>query len=520
MEHTSAKFHANKSFILVDGSAYLFRAYHALPPLVTTKGEPTGAIFGVVSMLRKLLADMNPTYIAVVFDTKEPTFRDALYPAYKAHRKETPPELISQFPTLVEIVKAMGLPVLQVPGVEADDVIGTLAVEAQKEGLHTLISTSDKDLAQLVNKHVTLMNTMTDTFLDESGVLEKFGVKPNQIIDYLTLVGDTSDNVPGVPKVGPKTAAKWLADYKTLDNIITHANDIPGKVGESLRASLEQLPLSRELVTIKLDVHLHQHVTDLQRHDIHKEDLIKYFDHLEFKKWLEELVSEKGALKPKIKTSTPEEKNYTVILQEAQLQEWLKKLNSVEVFSVDTETTGLDPFTAELVGISMAITDEAVYIPLAHDYLGAPQQLDLKHVLRELKPILEDTKYQKVSHNLKFDWAILSKYNIDISHLQFDTMMESYVYNSTAGRHDMDSVAARYLHRKTITFEEVAGKGAKQITFNQVDLAQAAPYAAEDAEITLKLHQHLWPKIQSDEGLHRVFTEIEIPIIMVLARME
>lgn len=520
MEPISTESHA-KPFVLVDGSAYLFRAFHALPPLTSSKGEPTGAIFGVVSMLRKLLADIDPTYIAVVFDTKEPTFRDKLYPAYKAHRKETPAELSAQFPVLVEIIQAMGLPVLQIPGVEADDVIGTLAVEAEKEGWHILISTSDKDLAQLVNSHVTLINTMTNTLLDEEGVVGKFGVKPQQIIDYLTLIGDTSDNIPGVPKVGPKTAAKWLSDYKTLDNLILHAQEIPGKVGEYLRESLAQIPLARELVTIKLDVSLPLHVTDLTKKDIQKEELIKHFSHLEFKKWLEELISEKSIIKPSTNvTHAITQINYKLILQESELQEWIQKLTHAKLFSVDTETTGLDPFTAELVGVSMAIEDEAVYIPLAHNYLGAPRQLNLTHVLQALKPVLEDASYQKVSHNLKFDWAILHKYGVNISNTSFDTMMESYVYNSTAGRHDMDSLAARYLQHQTVTFEEIAGKGAKQLTFNQIDLAQAAPYAAEDAEVTLKLHHYLWAQLTQDASLMRVFTEIEMPMIMVLARME
>jgi DNA polymerase-1 len=514
--------HNNKPLVLVDGSAYLFRAYHALPPLVTTKGEPTGAIYGVVSMLRKLLVDIDPTYIAVVFDTKEPTFRDELYPEYKAHRKETPPDLIQQFPVLVEVVKAMGLPVLQVPGVEADDVIGTLTVTASQEGWSTLVSTSDKDLAQLVNQQVTLINTMTDTLLDEQGVVKKFGVAPNQIIDYLTLMGDTSDNVPGIPKVGPKTAAKWLADYKTLDNIIAHAHEISGKVGESLRDNLEQIPLSRELVTIKLDVNLDQHIigshlTGLQRQEPDNTALLKFYEHLEFKRWLAELSTEKEVEKKPLDNI---QHDYVAILEEHQLKDWIKKLTAVDIFAVDTETTGLDPFTAELVGISMAIDAEAVYIPLTHDYLGAPKQLDLHAVLNELKPILEDPHYKKISHNLKFDWAIFSRYGIDISHTQFDTMIESYVYNSVAGRHNMDSVAARYLNKKTITFEEVAGKGAKQITFNQVDLEQATPYAAEDADVTLKLHQFLWPEIQKNTDLKRVFEEIEIPLVMVLARME
>ncbi len=513
----------SKPFILVDGSAYLFRAFHALPPLTNSHGEPTGAVYGVVSMLRKLLADYDPTYIAVTFDTKEKTFRDDLYPEYKAHRKETPPELISQFPILVEVVKAMGLPVLQVPGVEADDVMGTLAVHATQQGWKTLISTSDKDLAQLVNTEVTLMNTMTDTFLDEAGVLEKFGVNPNQIIDYLTLIGDTSDNVPGVPKVGPKTAAKWLAEYQTLDNIITHANAFPGKVGEYLRQSVGQIPLSKQLVTIKLDVELDTHITDLKRNAPDNETLKKLYQRLEFKKWLNEVSQEKG-VNPEyteIPTDlTPILKSYVTILEKSQLDEWIEKVKKAKIFAVDTETNSLDPLTAELVGISMAINNEAVYIPLAHDYMGAPEQLDRNEVLNTLKPLLEDPTYIKIAQNIKYDWSILIRYGINIQTAQFDTMLESYVLNSTASRHNMDSLARYYLQRSTTSFEDIAGKGVKQITFNQIEIAQASPYAAEDADVTLELHQYFWPKIEEDAGLKRVFTQLEMPLALVLARME
>jgi DNA polymerase I len=507
-----------KPFILVDGSAYLFRAFHALPPLVNTHGEPTGAVYGVVSMLRKLLADYDPTYIAVTFDTKEKTFRDEIYPEYKAHRKETPPELVTQFPILTEVVKAMGLPVLQVVGVEADDVMGTLAVHATQEGWKTLISTSDKDLAQLVNKDVTLMNTMTGTFLDENGVLEKFCVRPDQIIDYLALIGDTSDNVPGVPKVGPKTAAKWLSEYQTIDNIIAHANDIPGKVGESLRDSLGKIPLSKELVTIKLDVALDVHVTDLKRKEADNNELKRLYERLEFKKWLAEVSQGASvAVEPKKEVNT---KAYVTILEKSQLDDWVEKIKQSTVFAVDTETNSLDPLVAELVGISLAVNNEAAYIPLAHDYIGAPTQLDRDAVLKTLKPFLEDPRYLKVAQNVKYDWSILIKYGVDIKSVQFDTMLESYVFNSTGSQHNMDALAKRYLDKTTITFEDVAGKGVKQITFNQIDLAQAAPYAAEDAEVTLELHEFFWPEIESDEGLKKVFTELEMPLVMVLAHME
>jgi DNA polymerase-1 len=509
----------NHTFVLVDGSAYLFRAFHALPPLTSSKGEPTGAVYGVVAMLKKLMVEMNPHYIAVVFDTKEPTFRHEMYKEYKANRTETPPELIGQFPILINVIKAMGLPVLQIVGVEADDVIGTLAVMAKKEGWDTIVSTSDKDLAQLVNNGVKLINTMTDTVLDEKGVMEKFGVKPDQIIDYLALMGDTSDNVPGIPKVGPKTAAKWLAEYGTLDNVIKNADKIAGKVGESLRENLHILSLSKELVTIKLDVPLSMHVTDLHKKPADNAELSNLYQHLEFKKWLAELSNVMPEAKPQEKTS--EKKfSYTTILDKKTLTEWTEKLKIAGTFAVDTETTSLNPNEAELVGIALAIHNEAAYIPLAHNYLGAPEQLELKWVLDQLKPILEDKKLIKVAQNVKYDWSILIKYGIDLSSLQFDTMLESYVYNSVASRHDMDSLAQFYLHKKTITYEEVAGKGAKQIGFEQVAIDVAAEYAAEDTEITLQLHEFLWPELKSMQGPQEVFTEIEMPLAMVLARME
>lgn len=509
----------NHTFILVDGSAYLFRAFHALPPLTNSKGEPTGAVYGVVAMLKKLLVEMDTHYIAVVFDTKEPTFRHEMYKEYKANRTETPPELIGQFPMLIKVIKAMGLPVLQIPGVEADDVIGTLAVMAKEEGWDTIVSTSDKDLAQLVNKGVKLINTMTDTVLDEKGVMEKFGVKPKQIIDYLALIGDTSDNVPGIPKVGPKTAAKWLAEYDTLDNIIKNAEQISGKVGESLRENIKILSLSKELVTIKLDVPLSMHITELHKQPADNAELIELFRHLEFKKWLTELTTEQAESITK-EEAVNKASAYTIILDKETLDLWIKKLKTAGKFAVDTETTSLNPIEAKLVGISLAVQDDAAYIPLAHDYLGVPQQLDCEWVLAQLKPLLEDKNLIKVAQNVKYDWSVLIKYGIDLSSLQFDTMLESYVFNSVATRHDMDSLAAFYLNKKTITYEEVAGKGAKQIPFSQVDIIVAADYAAEDAEVTLQLHETLWTQLAELEGPKQVFTEIEMPLAMVLARME
>ena len=512
-----------KSLVLVDGSSYLYRAFHALPPLTNSRGEPTGAVYGVTNMLKKLVADFAPQYVAVVFDAKGKTFRDEMFEHYKAHRPPMPDDLVSQIEPLHSLVRALGLPLLMVDGVEADDVIGTLAVQAAEQGMDTLISTGDKDLAQLVNGHITLINTMTNTTLDRNGVVEKFGVPPERIIDYLALVGDSSDNIPGVPKVGPKTAVKWLQEYGSLDDIVAHADDIPGKIGENLRNNLEQLALSRQLATIKCDLALDIGPTDLQPDTPHTDDLRAIYQRMEFKRWLEELLTtsaSSGVTAPSIPQSGLQ-RDYQTIMDQKALDAWLARLRKAELFAFDTETTSLDYMSAEIVGVSFAVTaGEAAYVPLAHDYPGAPEQLSREAVLKQLRPLLENSRHRKVGQNLKYDKNVLANYDIDLAGIRFDTMLESYVIDSTATRHDMDSMALKYLGERTIHFEDIAGKGAKQLTFNEIDIEQAAPYAAEDADVTLRLHQTLWPQLSKLDGQRRLFETIEIPLIDVLSHME
>ena len=517
--------------VLVDGSSYLFRAFHAMPALSNSKGQPTGAVYGVVNMLRRLLKDYGPSHMAVVFDAKGKTFRNDLYKEYKANRPPMPDELRSQIEPLHAIVQAMGLPMLVIEGVEADDVIGTLAHQATTQGIDTVVSTGDKDLAQLVNKHVTLINTMTDTKLDVAGVKDKFGVTPEQIIDYLALIGDTSDNIPGVPKVGPKTAVKWLEQYGSLDEIVKHADDISGKVGENLRASLAQLPLSKELATIKCDVALQQGPKDLNLQAPDSETLKSLYGEMEFKTWLKEVLDGKaGDTTSRKKTdehatspvmTTPADAAYQTILTQKQLDDWLKRLRKAKLFAFDTETTDLDYMQAKIVGVSFAIeAGTAAYVPLAHDYADAPQQLDRDAVLQQLKPLLEDEKHAKLGQNLKYDMSVLANHAIAMRGIQHDTMLESYVLDSTATRHDMDSLALKYLGHNTIHFEDIAGKGKNQLTFNEIRVEDAAPYAAEDADITLRLHQCLWPKLSEHKDMARLYQEIEIPLIPVLSRIE
>ncbi|MCP3669023.1 MAG: DNA polymerase I [Gammaproteobacteria bacterium] len=511
---------ANSPFILVDGSSYLFRAYHALPPLTNSRGEPTGAIVGVLNMLKRLLDEYQPEYLAVVFDAPGGSFRNQIYSEYKANRPPMPDDLRDQIQPLHEIIQAMGLPLLIEKGVEADDVIGTLARQAQQHGLDTLISTSDKDMAQLVNQQVTLINTMSDKITDRDGVVEKFGVTPEQIIDYLALVGDTSDNIPGVPKCGPKTAAKWLGQYGDLDNLMSHADEIKGKVGEYLHDSLEQLPLARELTTIKLDVELAQEVPQLKPGQIDVEALQHHYTRLESKRLLDTLGD---AVEPEPEPENPEPVvgEYQTILDQEAFEAWVQRLEQSELFAFDTETNSLDYMQAELVGLSFAIeSGEAAYVPVAHNYPGAPQQLDRGQVLGRLKPLLEDAAKAKVGQNLKYDMSVLARYGIEMRGIRFDTMLESYVLNSTGSRHDMDSLSINYLGHATIKYEEVAGKGAKQITFDQVPLEQAAPYAAEDADITLRLHQRLWPALEQEPGLAGLLQDMEMPLVPVLSRME
>ncbi|MFT5520713.1 MAG: DNA polymerase-1, partial [Enterobacterales bacterium] len=508
--------------ILVDGSSYLFRAFHAMPPLENSKGNPTGAIYGVINMMKKLIADYNPTHMAMIFDAKGKTFRNDLYSDYKANRPPMPDELRDQIQPLHDLISAMGIPLVVVPGVEADDVIGTLAVRAAADNASVLISTGDKDLAQLVTPSIHLINTMSKVTLDVEGVMNKFAVRPDQIIDYLALMGDTSDNIPGVPKVGPKTASKWLTQYETLDNLIEHSGDIKGKVGESLRDNLEQLPLSRELTTIKLDVAelpLHKNLTFGEPES---EKLIKLCAELEFKTWLAEAQSINPTETLVDTTDEPAiPVEYETILDEDRFQHWLDKLEQSSLFAFDTETTSLDYMQARVVGVSFSVkAGEAAYLPFAHDYIGAPKQLDQDYVLGKLKPLLENNELKKVGQNLKYDTSVLANHGIHLKGIKYDTMLESYVINSVGNRHDMNTLALKFLNHKTIHFEEVAGKGKKQITFNQVDLELAGPYAAEDADITLRLHEKLWPSIENEELLKSVFDNIELPLIDVLSTIE
>ena len=515
----------NQPLILVDGSSYLYRAYHAMPNLSNAEGMSTGAIYGVINMLRKLKQDYQPQQMVVVFDAKGKTFRDDLYADYKANRPPMPEDLREQVEPLLDIVRAMGFPLLQISGVEADDVIGALSRHAAAKGQDVVISTGDKDMAQLVDDHISLINTMNNSKMNADGVREKFGVSPEQIIDYLALIGDTSDNVPGVPKVGPKTAAKWLAEYNSLDSIIENAESIKGKIGENLRNSLEQLPLSKELVTIRCDVIDEQTDEELNIKDLDRDVLIEWYQRLGFKTWLSELLdndqADSGSASDQVPTENTLSTDYETVLTEAAFDVWLKKLEQADYFAFDTETTSLDYMQAEIVGVSFAVEPgKAAYVPVAHDYIDAPEQLSRDWVLKKLKPILESKQAKIIGQHIKYDMNVLARYDINIQQVAFDTMLESYVYNSTASRHDMDSMALKYLGFKTIHFEDVAGKGAKQITFNQVDLQQAAPYAAEDADITLRLHQTLWDKLSQQEKPRYVFETIERPLIPVLSEIE
>lgn len=522
-------------FILVDGSSYLFRAFYAPPHITTSAGEPTGAIFGVVNMLRSLIKKYNPSHMAVVFDAKGKTFRNELYEEYKAHRPPMPDDLRSQIAPLHAIVKALGLPLLCIDDVEADDVIGTLAQQAGEEGRFTLISTGDKDMAQLVNEHVMLINTMTNTLLDEAGVKEKFGVEPNQIIDFLALMGDSSDNIPGLPKVGEKTALAMLQGMRSIDAIY----DDPDKVAElgfrgaktmpeKLREHKEILMLSRKLATIKLDVDLDGITPDALKIDAaDREKLVELYTELEFKRWLDELLQEgpvteqKQVSKADTPSSTVNHDAYEVIFTEEDLDRWLNKLKRAEVWAFDTETTSLNYMEAELVGVSFACEQgKAAYVPVAHDYPGAPEQLGRELVLTKLKPLLESKQASKVGQNLKYDSHILRRYAIKLDGVKNDTMLASYVYNSVASRHDMDSMSLQHLGHRPVSFEDIAGKGAKQLTFNQIGLDEAAPYAAEDADITLRLHDKLWGEVSREKSLLSVLTEIELPLLPILVDME
>ncbi|WP_367027580.1 DNA polymerase I [Methylococcus sp. ANG] len=509
--------------VLVDGSSFLYRAFFALPPLTNSRGEPTGAVYGVINMLRKLVQSYDGAHIAVVFDAPGRNFRDELFEHYKAHRPPMPDDLRSQIEPLHQAVRALGLPMLIEPGVEADDVIGTLAKQAVARGFRVLISTGDKDMAQLVCDGVTLENTMFDSRLDVEGVIAKFGVPPQRIVDYLALVGDTSDNIPGVPKVGPKTAAKWLAEYGSLDALIARAGEVGGKIGENLRASLELIPLSRELATIRCDIPLPLAPESLERQPPDKAALRDLYARLEFKTLLRQLDAEPDDPKagPAVAPAPKAETRYEAVTDQAALDHWLDKLKAAELFAFDTETSSLDYMRAEIVGVSFAVEPgEAAYVPLAHDYAGAPPQLDRAMVLERLRPLLEDETKPKLGQHLKYDANVLLNHGVALRGIRHDTMLESYVLNSTATRHDMDSLAARYLDRKTLHYEDVAGKGAKQIPFAQVSVEDACRYAAEDADITLCLHRALWPQLERIPALRAVYETIEIPLVPVLSRIE
>lgn len=506
---------SNTPLVLVDGSSYLYRAFHAMPALMNAKGFPTGAIYGVINMLRRLLKDHSPERIAVVFDAKGKTFRDDLFPAYKATRKAMPDELVLQIEPLHTLIKSLGIPILVEAGVEADDVIGTLAKAAEKQGIDTLISTGDKDIAQLVSEHITLVNTMTDTWLTPDSVVEKFGVAPAQIIDYLTLVGDTSDNIPGITGVGPKTAVKWLNTFGSLDNLMAHAAEVTGKVGDNLRAGLGQIPLSRTLTTIRTDIALPVKIEELKPQPADTEQLKKLFQEFEFKNWLNELLQQAPA------ASSPSTQTYETILTEKQLDQWISALQKADCYAVDTETTALDPVRAELVGLSFAVADgKAAYLPLGHVGPSVPMQLDRAATLQTLRSVLEDKTPKKIGHHLKYDLTVLKRAGIALDGILADTMIESTVLDSGSNRHDMDSLALKHLGRRTITFEDVAGKGAKQITFDHVPVDKASQYAAEDADVTLALHQLFWSRLAAESSLKKVFTDIEMPLVPVLARME
>lgn len=528
--------------ILIDGSSFLFRAYHAVQHLSSPDGKPTNAIFGVANMLKRLLAEYDSPYFAVVFDASGKNFRHDLYADYKAHRPPMPDDLRVQIEPLHELIRVMGLPLIMVPNVEADDVLGTLALYAEQQGFHVVISTGDKDMAQLVNERIILEDSMSNKRMDIEGVMAKFGVNPCQIIDFLALMGDKSDNIPGVPSVGEKTAAKWLTQYETLENLVAHADEISGKVGEKLRANLAQLPVSKALTTIKCDVQLSYKLDDLKRQPIDNGELRTLLTRFGFNAWLRTLGQSTASVE--IKTPSPEvattpiptadapalantempafaDNVYETILTQTQLDQWLVALNSAELFVFDTETTSLDYLLAEIVGVSFAVNiGKAAYLPLAHDYPDVPEQLDRDNVLAQLKPLLENPTKAKLGQNLKYDAHVLKNHGIELQGIAHDTMLASYVLNSTATKHNMDDLAQHYLGLTTIHYEDVAGKGVKQIPFKEVALEQAAPYAAEDADITLRLHHALYAQLQQISSLQQLYQTLEIPLISVLNRIE
>lgn len=542
-----------KTLLLVDGSSYLYRAFHAMPDLRNSANEPTGAIQGVLNMLRRLHKDYPADYSACVFDAKGKTFRDDIFPEYKANRAPMPDDLRPQIEPLHEAIQALGWPLIMIEGVEADDVIGALAKQAEEDDIKTIISTGDKDISQLVNNHITVVNTMRDAFrktddvLDIAGVENKFGIPPSLMIDYLTLIGDKVDNIPGVEKVGPKTAVKWLKEHGNLENIIANADQFKGKIGENLRAAVEWLPTGRELITIRTDVGRQDNWEDLAPQPVNKPRLIELFDRFEFKTWRREAdamedgkpnpSSKKGAGtgKPTVSEATINatpateslfaasvntDRNYTTILTEAELDKWIAKLREAMLFSFDTETTSLDAMQAKIVGMSFSVKPgEAAYLPLAHDYVDAPDQIPLQTALDKLKLTLENPIIKKVGQNLKYDQHVLANYDIALKGIQHDTMLQSYVFESHR-KHNMDDLAERHLGLETVHYETIAGKGAKQVGFNEIALEIASDYAAEDADITLQLHQNLYPQVKADEKLNFIYESIEMPSMQVLYTME
>ena len=501
--------------VLVDGSSYLFRAYHALPPLTNSKGFPTGAIYGVINMIKKLLEDEAASNFIVIFDAPGKTFRNDLYKEYKATRPPMPDDLRPQIEPIHNIIKAMGLPLVMINNVEADDVIGTLSKKASDKNMNVIISTGDKDMAQLVNRNISLINTMNNQRLDRDGVKLKFGVYPEQIIDYLALIGDKSDNVPGIPGVGAKTASKWLNEYNSLEKIVEKSNLINGKIGEKFRANINQLPLSKKLVTIDQDLDIN--LTEYKNAEPNKELLLSIYKELELNTFYSQISDEPKSIKSHEKVSV----DYTCILQMDNLLKWIDKCKKATVIAIDTETDRLDYIEANLVGISISVTEnEAAYIPLNHNYEKAPAQLPIDDVLKALKPILENHQIKKIGHHLKFDAHIFARYDIFLQGIEFDSMLESYVLNSVASRHDMNSVAKFYLNRDTIKFEEIAGKGVKQLTFNNIDIDTATKYAAEDADITLCLHNYLWRELNKEQSLKVLYEKIEKPLISILFEIE
>ena len=540
---------AENPLILVDGSSYLYRAYHAFPPLTNSAGEPTGAMYGVLNMLRSLLLQYKPSHVAVVFDAKGKTFRDELFEEYKSHRPPMPDDLRAQIEPLHTMVKAMGLPLLAVSGVEADDVIGTLALAAEKMGKPVLISTGDKDMAQLVTPNITLINTMNNAILGPEEVVEKYGIPPSLIIDFLALMGDSSDNIPGVPGVGEKTAQALLQGLGGVNAIYDNLDRVAGltfRGAKTMAAKLEQNKemalLSYQLATIKTDVELELTCDQLTVNEPAVEELLGLFRHYEFRRWITDLEEGKwlqsraggagSAVQKKTTeaaaptsteepTSTLSSDGYVTILDEETFDVWLKKLQQSELFAFDLETDSLDTLSARIVGLSFAVMPgEAAYLPVAHDYLDAPEQLERDSVLSRLKPLLEDSHALKVGQNLKYDRGVLKNYGIELKGIRFDTMLESYALNSVAGRHDMDTLAQRWLNHKTVTFEEIAGKGKNQLTFNQIALEQAALYAAEDADVTLQLHLKMWPELAKESGPKAVFEQVEMPLVPVISRIE